>query len=98
MAQGAPEAQDGVQPRTGGQKQLYGSEPNSAPGTGWGQQSWDPVRRVWFVPAFNAADHLVFRYEYLSGLRALGIDPRDWRGRVWERERGELGFAQPPRW
>ena len=33
---------------------------------------------------------------YASGLRALGIIPR--RARVWERERGELGFAQPPRW
>lgn len=73
--------------------------PQSAvPGTGWGERSWDPVRRVWFVPAAYATDQLVLRYEYASGLRALGIFPRQFRNRVWEREHGELGFAQPPRW
>jgi hypothetical protein len=68
----------------------------STPGTGWGEQRYDPVQRVWFQPEGSARDHLVFRYEYESGLRALGIHPRQ-RDRVWERERGELGFAQPPR-
>jgi hypothetical protein len=92
---------DGVAPRTWGDtKQMYGSpsDPNAAPGTGWGQQQWDPVRRVWFVPEFRATDQLVFRYEYASGLRALGIRINDGRNRVWERDRGQLGFAQPPRW
>ena len=70
----------------------------SAPGTGWGGKQWDPVRRVWFVPERSATDQLVLRYEYASGLRALGIEPRGSRDRLWERERGELGFAQPPRW
>jgi len=70
----------------------------SVPGTGWGEKRHDPVRRVWFVPESVATDHLVFRYEYASGLRALGIEPRSWRDRLWERDRGELGFARPPRW
>ena len=70
----------------------------SVPGTGWGQKQWDPVRRVWFVPEAYATDQIVLRYEYASGLRALGILPGNFRNRLWERERGELGFAQPPRW
>lgn len=70
----------------------------SVPGTGWGDKKWDPVRRVWFVPQSHAVDHLVFRYEYASGLRALGIRPWNSRDRIRERENGELGFAQPPRW
>jgi len=69
----------------------------SVPGTGWGERRRDPVRRVWFVPQPHATDHLVFRYEYASGLRALGIRPHGSRDRLWEREHGELGFAQPPR-
>jgi hypothetical protein len=73
--------------------------PQSAvPGTGWGEKSWDPVRRVWFVPESYATDQLVLRYEYASGLRALGIFPLNIKNRLWEREHGELGFAQPPRW
>jgi len=39
----------------------------------------------------------VFRYEYASGLRALGIRPVRYRDRLWEREHGDLGFALPPR-
>ncbi len=67
------------------------------PGTGWGERRYDPVRRVWFQPEPYATDQMVLRYEYESGLRALGIYPR--RGnRTWQRERGELGYAQPPRW
>ena len=57
----------------------------------------DPVRRVWVVPQPHATDHLVFRYEYASGLRALGIRPRSSSDRLWERENGDLGFALPPR-
>jgi hypothetical protein len=76
----------------------HGEGEQSNPGTGWGDRSWDPVNRTWFNPERNATDHLVLRYEYASGLRALGIDPRWSPDRLWERERGELGFAQPPRW
>ena len=68
----------------------------AAPGTGWGDHRYDPVQRTDFLAAANPTDQLVLRYEYASGLRALGIFPR--QPRVWERERGELGFAQPPRW
>lgn len=69
---------------------------DAAPGTGWGEQRWDPVRRTQFTAVARATDHLVLRYEYASGLRALGIFPRE--RRVFERERGEMGFAAPPRW
>ena len=103
----APEAQsqegDVVGPRksAGSTKSLYNEAPapqSAVPGTGWGEKRWDPVRRVWFVPEPYATDQLVLRYEYASGLRALGIIPRNFRDRLWERERGQLGFAQPPRW
>ncbi|MBI1797677.1 MAG: hypothetical protein HY076_03235 [Candidatus Eisenbacteria bacterium] len=96
----APTA-DGEANRTWGQtKQLYDgpSAKDAAPGTGWGRREWDPVRQVWFVPEWRATDQLVFRYEYADGLRALGIEPYERRFRVFERDRGELGFAQPPRW
>jgi hypothetical protein len=66
------------------------------PGTGWGERRHDPVQETWFVAAAAPSDHLVFRYEYANGLSALGIDLRG--DRLWNRERGELGFAQPPRW
>lgn len=106
----APEANgtegDAARPNTstwGQTKSLYGNDhapaPQSAvPGTGWGDKQRDPVRRVWFVPEAYATDQLVLRYEYASGLRALGIFPHQFRDRLWEREHGELGFAQPPRW
>jgi hypothetical protein len=66
------------------------------PGTGWGERRQDPVRETWFVAAATPADHLVFRYEYAPGLRALGINLDG--DRLRDRERGELGFAKPPRW
>lgn len=68
----------------------------SSPGTGWGERRVDPVQTTWFVAERHATDHLVLRYEYESGLRALGIYIG--RDRLWERERGELGFARPPQW
>ena len=70
--------------------------PESNPGTGWGDRSLDPVQRTVFLAASYATDHVVLRYEYASGLRALGIDPRG--DRTWYRERGEISFAKPPRW
>jgi hypothetical protein len=68
----------------------------SYPGTGWGERREDHVEETWFVAAGPARDHLVLRYEYADGLRALGI--RLDGNRLQERERGTLGFAQPPRW
>ncbi len=75
------------------------SDERSFPGTGWGDRATDPVRRVTFEPEKRAADHLVFRYEYASGLRALGIIPvtGPWRVRLGDRD-GNLGFAKPPKW
>src|SRR5689334_17117569 len=70
----------------------------SAPGTGWGDSSRDPVRRTQFNAAAVATDQIILRYEYASGLRALGIEPIRNRSRVWEREDGQLGLAKPPRW
>lgn len=68
---------------------------NSFPGTGWGEKRHDPVTRVDFRAERRATDHLVLRYEYASGLRALGIFPN--RNRLRERD-GDVGFAKPPRW
>ena len=66
------------------------------PGTGWGERRQDLVRETSFVAAATAGDHLVFRYEYAPGLRALGIALDG--DRLRNRERGELGFAKPPKW
>ncbi|MGH7742975.1 MAG: hypothetical protein ACRENS_13250 [Candidatus Eiseniibacteriota bacterium] len=69
-------------------------ERESAPGTGWGERRNDHVERTEFLPAANFTDQLIFRYEYASGLQALGIFPR--ANRVWERDNGSLGFVRPP--
>jgi hypothetical protein len=85
--------------KAGGLKEQAGqlhSAPESNPGTGWGDQRWDPVQRTVFLAASRPSDQIILRYEYSSGLQALGIFPR--RPRTWEREHGELGFAQAPRW
>jgi len=74
----------------------YANEQESNPGTGWGRRDHDPVRQTQFEPERSASDHIIMRYEYAAGLRALGIFPR--RNRLWDREDGNLGFAQPPRW
>ncbi len=81
----------------GAKDQLAPGAPESFPGTGWGERRDDPVRRVEFHPMRYAADQLVLRYEYESGLQALGIFP-DRRWRLRDREQGQMGFAQPPRW
>jgi hypothetical protein len=69
---------------------------DSYPGTGWGDQRNDPVRSVEFTAERSATDHHVIRYEYASGLQALGIFPD--RDRLRDRDHGALGFARPPRW
>jgi hypothetical protein len=66
----------------------------SVPGTGWGERRNDHVERTEFLAAASCTDQLIFRYEYASGLQALGIFPRG--NRVWERENGSLGFVRPP--
>jgi hypothetical protein len=72
----------------------------SYPGTGWGQRTDDHVVVVDFEPERSPAERITLRYEYASGLRALGIDlhPRWTRDRLRERDRGQAGFAKPPAW
>lgn len=69
---------------------------DSNPGTGWGRRQNDRVERTQFRAAAQATDHMVMRYEYRSGLQAIGIYPQ--RSRLWDREDGHLGFAKPPQW
>ncbi len=69
------------------------------PGTGWGPRTEDHVVVVDFQPQPTVAEKVTLRYEYASGLRALGIIPERWtRDRLRERDRGQPGFAEPPRW
>jgi hypothetical protein len=72
----------------------------SYPGTGWGPRAHDPVVLVSFDPESAPAERVTLRYEYRPALLALGVLPRPVpsRDRLWERERGEPGFAQPPAW
>jgi hypothetical protein len=70
------------------------------PGTGWGQATDDRVVVVDFEPERAPAQRTTLRYEYASGLRALGIDVRPvyTRDRLRDRDRGQGGFAKPPAW
>jgi hypothetical protein len=72
----------------------------SYPGTGWGPRAHDPVVLVSFDPEDSAAERVTLRYEYRPALLALGVlpYPRRHDERLWERERGEPGFATPPSW
>ena len=75
--------------------------PGSYPGTGWGSATHDPAVLVDFDPQSDPAQRVTLRYEYASGLRALGIELRPWwtaRDRLRERDRGQEGFAKPPAW
>jgi len=77
------------------------AQARSYPGTGWGPRADDPVVLVSFDPEREPSQRLTLRYEYRPALVALGVLPR-WmppsRDRLWERERAEQGFAQPPVW
>ena len=73
------------------------SNNETAPGTGWGDRRTDRVTETVFTAASQPTDRFVLRYEYASGLRALGITPAN-GSRVRERDRGQYGFAQPPGW
>jgi hypothetical protein len=87
---------EGAKPQADSFRGLPAPAPESNPGTGWGDRSWDPVERTVFLAAWSATDRISLRYEYASGLMALGIYPRT--PRTWDRERGELSFARAPRW
>jgi hypothetical protein len=97
----APLARDGAKSARPDAQSFDGGRPSGPaadanPGTGWGERRHDPVNSVEFQAARTPSDQLVLRYEYASGLRALGIDLRG--SRLWDRENGQLGFSRPPRW
>ena len=89
LAAGSPQAQSKANDELG---RLEPRE--SVPGTGWGERRNDRVERTEFTAAAVCTDQLIFRYEYASGLQALGIFTRP--NRVWERENGSMGFVRPP--
>ena len=100
---GAPEAAPPRAQADGSRKaapdaQGLAPEAQNYPGTGWGEAKHDPVAETHFDAQRTATDRLVLRYEYESGLRALGIFPDHGDDRLWEREHGQVGFARPPRW
>ena len=94
-ATAAPQ-KEGAQSFRGDNKSYDGPAAESNPGTGWGDRRRDHVNEVEFRAVREASDQIVMRYEYATGLRALGIYPP--QSRTLDRDRGELGFAQPPRW
>lgn len=77
-----------------------GAQARAYPGTGWGNRAHDPVVLVSFDPEGEPSECVTLRYEYRSALVALGVLPRRVppRDRLWERERAEPGFSQPPLW
>ena len=79
---------------------LEGARARAYPGTGWGERAHDPAVLVSFDPEAAPAERIALRYEYRPSLVALGVLPRrvPSRDRLWERERAEPGFAQPPLW
>ncbi len=104
-AEAAPQAKSAPAPTTReslGRDAVAPQAGGSYPGTGWGERNYDPVNQVQFRAERTPTDRLIVRYEYASGLRALGIEPE--RGDRWERDRlrerdggGQVGFAKPPR-
>lgn len=97
--QGLPSVGDAAPPMSskGAPTPLAAGEERSVPGTGWGDRREDRVTMTTFIPAGDAVDRLILRYEYESGLQALGVLPSSprWRDRLAERDGG---FARPPRW
>ena len=76
------------------------SRARSYPGTGWGARARDRVILVDFHPERRPAQQTTLRYEYRQALVDLGVLPRRHAhgDRLWQRDRGEGGFAQPPLW
>jgi hypothetical protein len=99
-ASSAPEAEGRSEGRAAARGLSREGPADSYPGTGWGHAADDPAEVVSFDPERRPADVVTLRYEYASGLRALGILPRPYwgRDRLGERERGLSGFAPPPAW
>jgi hypothetical protein len=103
-AEGRDEAEDRETPTADGAGESArpgAAAPRSYPGTGWGPRTDDHATLVDFDPQPQPGERITLRYEYASGLRALGIDVRPWwtaRDRLRERDRGEGGFAKAPAW
>ena len=72
----------------------HDGDSNTYPGTGWGARQHDAAQYTTFDPIESPADRWILRYEYESGLRALGVLPA--HGRLEERDAGDFGFARPP--
>ncbi len=72
----------------------------SYPGTGWGSRAHDPVVVVDFQPQRSPAQRTTLRYEYRRALVDLGVlpSPHARHDRLHQRDRGEPGFAPPPKW
>lgn len=72
----------------------------SYPGTGWGSRTRDRVVVVDFHAAHSSAERVTLRYEYRPALVALGVLPSTHahHDRLWQRDQGQGGFAEPPRW
>jgi hypothetical protein len=96
-----PSAEAPASEGIGGDAGPSASAPRSYPGTGWGDRAGDSATLVDFDPQPQPGERVTLRYEYASGLRALGIDVRSGpyaRNRLRERDRGDGGFAKPPAW
>ena len=91
----ARDSAEGTAPKRHGDSQA-----RAYPGTGWGDRAHDPVVLVSFDPESEPSERVTLRYEYRPALVALGVLPRRVppRDRLWERERAEPGFSQPPLW
>jgi hypothetical protein len=95
----APEARERGADSAAKAGRAEGAQRESYPGTGWGEPARDPVRLVDFDPEPRPAERITLRYEYAPALRALGILPwHSTEDRLRQRERGQGGFARPPRW
>jgi len=103
QAPAAPEAQsardEAGEATAGLDREADAKLERSYPGTGWGRRAHDPVVLVSFDPEPRPCEQLTLRYEYRPALVALGVlpEPVAPRGRLWQREHAEPGFAQPPR-
>ncbi|MCG6924991.1 MAG: hypothetical protein LJF30_06735 [Acidobacteria bacterium] len=81
-------------------KSQAGARKRSYPGTGWGSRAHDPVVVVDFEPERSPAERTTLRYEYRRALVDLGVlpSPHARHDRLHQRDLGEPGFAQPPKW
>jgi hypothetical protein len=99
-AEAAPSAPEPMAEGEGRSQGKSSARTRSYPGTGWGPRAHDPVVLVDFRPERSPAQQTTLRYEYRRALVALGVlpSPHVPHDRLWQRDRGESGFAAPPLW